>query len=205
MANSTTMMLALAAISGLKTTTADAINRAMRAADLRSEGGKGRGASQMSGSDVFNAALAMVCGLGATGAPEFVRQVIEMEFKNGLLTDGDEVFWEANGDLLRSGSVLRHLHQEPMKDIRVAPTFGPFMSAWIEGLYDDEFAWKEKGKLQVVISHQGPTADVTFDLDGQHLQLSFAARGLVPQIYDWERQTILRGDLFRKLVKIVEE
>ncbi|MCJ8141050.1 hypothetical protein [Falsirhodobacter halotolerans] len=204
MANSTNMAVALAAIFGQTLTSVEGLSRALKKAGLRTDGGKGRGASNMVGQDTFNLAIVLAAGVGMTAAPAFVRNVIDMELKSGVLLQGEQVVW-APGNQPPRGSTLGLMKQDLLPGVEVTSTLGAFMGNWIDGLFDATLPWKEEGVANLEIGLSGPWADFTLEWAGNRLELGFAAQGADPRAEpDWERRIILRGNLFRKLVQIVE-
>lgn len=204
MANSTNMAVALAAIFGQTPTSVEGLSRALQQAGLRTDGGKGRGASNMVGQDTFNLAIALVAGVGMTAAPAFVRKIIDMELKSGVLLQGEQVVWAAGNQPPRS-SALGLMKQDLLPGVEVTSTLGAFMGNWIDGLFDATLPWKDEGIAYFEVGLSGPWADFTLEWAGNRLELGFAAQGADPRAKPaWERRIILRGDLFRDLVQIVE-
>ncbi|REG46973.1 hypothetical protein ATH84_1013102 [Paracoccus versutus] len=204
MANSTNMAVALATIFGQTLTSVEGLSRALKQAGLRTDGGKGRGASNMVGQDTFNLAIVLAAGVGMTAAPAFVRNVIDMELKSGALLQGEQVLW-APGNQPPRGSTLGLMKQDLLPGVEVTSTLGAFMGNWIDGLFDATLPWKEEGVARLEVGLSGPWADFVLEWSGNRLELGFAAQGADPSAEpEWERRLILRGNLFRKLVQIVE-
>lgn len=159
----------------------------------------------MSASDTFNVAVAYASGLGMTTAPAFVRSVIDMKLTDAVHYHGDTSTVWLPSSIHPKSTLLGMLTQDPLPGVRIESTFGPFISGWIEGLYDEALPWKHEGELKLVIGHKGPTADLEMAWGENRLEIAFAAPGVdFYQNRDWERQIVMRGDLFRKLVKIIE-
>lgn len=204
MANSTNMAVALAAIFGQSLTSIEGLSRALKQAGLRTDGGKGRGASNMVGQDTFNLAIVLAAGVGMTAAPAFVRNVIDMELKSGVLLQDGQAVWTPGNQVPR-GSALSLMKQDLLPGVEITSTLGEFMGNWIDGLFDAALPWKEDGVARLEIGLSGPWADFALEWGGNRLELGFAAQGMDPGTEpDWERRIILRGELFRKLVQIVE-
>lgn len=204
MANSTNMALALADIFGQSLTSVENHSRVLKLAGLRTDGGKGRGASKMMGRDTFNLAIALAGGVGMTAAPVFVRQIIDMELKNGVLLQNGEAVWSPS-DQPPQGSLLGFMKQDLLPGVKITSTLGELMGNWIDGLFDTALPWREEGIACLEVGLSGPWADFTLEWAGNRLELGFAGQEVDTRAEpDWERRIILRGDLFRKLVQIVE-
>lgn len=159
----------------------------------------------MKGRDIFNVAITVASGVGMRDAPGFVKSVEEMRLVGGDMFADELQQWEAPS-VRRDGTFhfLMHLVDKPLEDMKVTPTFGPFISAWIDGLFADVFAWREAGDLELRLSHVGPTAEFVFKDQDRDLRLHYAAHGqFTEKKPDWERVTIIRGDVFRKFAEIL--
>lgn len=205
MANSTNMALALAAIFDLSLMTVEGISRALNQAGLRTDGGKGRGASRMTGRDTFNITLALAGSVGMKAAPPFVQNIIDMELKNGVLLQDEQIVWTPS-DQPSKGSVLALMKQDLLPGVQASSTLGDLMAKWIDGIYDADLPWRDQGEAVLKIGLRGQWAEFALDWAGNRLELDFATPGADTNTTPaWENLIILRGDLFRMLVKIVEE
>lgn len=207
MANSTQMAQAISATFGVELVKAEVISRTLMENGLRAQGGRGRGATTMLGRDIFNVAIVLAGGVGMREAPEYVKSIIEMPLDGGYLMQNDRLLWDA--PTLTNGK-FNWLHKampvHPLPDMEVLETFGPFVSAWIDGLFDTAFTWKTRGSLQLEISNVGPRASFSFKDDGKELLLMYATPGFGFTNHPaWERRTVLRGELFRKFVDILTD
>lgn len=205
MVNLSDMTLGLATMFDHTLTSLAGFNRVLKAANLRSDGGKGRGARDMTGQDIAITGIALASGVGMTAAPTFVQGVVDMELKNGVLYQNGELTAWNPLDLPPVTSVLSKMRQDLLPGVQIQRTFGPFISNWIDGLYDQSLPWKQEGELTLVIRHTGPCADLVMEWEGNRLELGFAAPGIdIGQKPAWDRQIVMRGELFREMVKIIE-
>ncbi|MCE8471958.1 hypothetical protein LZ189_23450, partial [Rhodovulum sulfidophilum] len=78
MATKGEMVRALAQRFDLNPNKVDAMTRAMARAGLRTPGGRGRAAADMTGEDIFHLTLALVMGLETKDAPEAVRELSQL-------------------------------------------------------------------------------------------------------------------------------
>lgn len=205
MANSTNMALALASIFDLSLMTVEGISRALSQAGLRTDGGKGRGASRMKGRDTFNISLALAGRVGMKAAPAFVSNIIDMELKSGVFLQDEQVVWTPS-DQAPQGSALGLMKQDLLPGIRAKSTLGEFIGNWIDGMFDAALPWKDEGDAVLEIGLNAQKAKFALDWAGNRLELEFAAPDADPYAAPaWESMIILNGKLFQKLVKIVEE
>lgn len=205
MANSTNMALALATIFDLSLMTVEGISRALSQAGLRTDGGKGRGASRMKGRDTLNISLALAGRVGMKAAPAFVSSIIDMELTRGMLLQDDQLVWTP-GDQPAQGSVLSLMKQDLLPGVRAKSTLGEFIGNWIDGMYEAALPWKDEGDAVLQIRLNAQQSKFALDWAGNRLELQFAAPDADPNAAPaWESMIILNGQLFQKLVKIVEE
>ncbi len=71
------------------------MTRAMAHAGLRTPGGRGRAAADMTGEDIFHLTLALVMGLETKDAPEAVRALSQLRLVHGDLFLDEHIQWEA--------------------------------------------------------------------------------------------------------------
>lgn len=175
MANSRQMAQAISQVFDVPQVRAEVVSRTLMEHGLRASGGRGRGATAMTGRDIFNVAIAVASDIGMRDAPDFVKNVEEMR-----------------------------LVGEPLEGMDVAPTFGPFISSWIDGAFEDMFDWREAEDLELRLSHIGPTVEFAFKDKDREFCLRYAAHGQVAEKKPgWERVTVLRGEVFQEFAKIL--
>ncbi|NBZ89509.1 hypothetical protein [Stagnihabitans tardus] len=203
MATKGEMVRALALLFDLNPNKVDAMTRAMARVGLRTPGGRGRAAADMTGEDIFHLTLALVMGLETKDAPEAVRKLSQMRLVRGFMILDDYIQWEADGHEGSMSKLFDALNRPPVAGLELHRAFGAFCGHWLEAGFrnsDDGFG---PAVVSVVISSTGPHAVFSHESDKGSLTISFGAAANDLKTPEWERRTILSDQLFRRLSDIV--
>lgn len=203
MANSKQMAQAIAQVFDVQQVSAEIISRTLMETGLRTNGGRGRGAFQMTGRDFLNVSIALASGLGMREAPAFVESVVHLPLTGGsLFRDGNPI-WEA--PTLRDGAIplVARLQPKPITGMEVFATLGPAVAGWIDGMMEGLFAWSGTSSIKLEISNIGPTADFEFKSGDDHLVLTYAPEGYDGSTPAWERRTIIRDPVLRQFAALI--
>lgn len=202
MATKGEMVRALAQRFDLNPNKVDAMTRAMARAGLRTPGGRGRAAADMTGEDVFHLTVALVMGLETKDAPEAVRELSHLRLVRGNLFLDDHIQWEANCYGGGESELLDALNRLPVAGLELHRTFGAFCGHWLEEGFNGSDEGDNSASVSVEISSNGPHAVFSHRSDKGSLKLWFgdAARDLKSP--EWERRTILSDKLFRRLSQL---
>lgn len=199
MATKGEMVRALAQRFDLNPNKVDAMTRAMARAGLRTPGGRGRAAADMTGEDIFHLTLALVMGLETKDAPEAVRELSQLRLARGyLLRDGD-LEWAASYTPGVGGKLLDALNRIPVAGMELARTFGAFCGQWLEKGFGANEGGFGSATVSVEVSSNGPHAVFSHQSDYGDLELWFGkgSEDLVEP--EWERRAIMSDTLFRQL------
>ncbi|TNJ38976.1 hypothetical protein [Phaeobacter sp. B1627] len=202
MATKGEMVRALAQRFDLNPNKVDAMTRAMARAGLRTPGGRGRAATDMTGEDIFHLTLALVMGLETKDAPEVVRELSQLRLVRGNLFLDGHIQWEANCDAGGESKLLDVLNRLPVAGLELHRTFGAFCGHWLEEGFNGADEGFNSAPVSVEVSSNGPHAVFSHRSDKGSLKLWFgyAARDL--KTPEWERRTILSDKLFRRLSQL---
>lgn len=199
MATKGEMVRALAQQFDLNPNKVDAMTRAMARAGLRTPGGRGRAAADMTGEDIFHLTLALVMGLETKDAPEIVRGLSQLRLVRGNLFRDDYIQWEAGSDAAGKSMLLDALNRLPVSGLEFSRTFGAFCGYWLEEGFKASEGGFCSAKVSVEVSSNGPYAVFSHQSADGDLSVWF---GGVPEDLgepEWERRAIMSDKLFRRL------
>lgn len=207
MANSKQMAVAVAALLGEEVTTVETISRVLQENQLRTPGGRGRGAAAMTALDIFHVTLTLAAGVGMREAPDFVRKVSSLPLSTGDVEygPGGRVEFSSYSETSAVSMLAWKRKSNPLKDMDIGQSFGNVMASWIDGQFDEVTAWKETGSVRLEISNVGPAARFCFEEDPLVVDLRFGHRRkpteALPAV---ERLTIIRGQIFKEMSRIFQ-
>lgn len=207
MANSTQMAVEVAALLGVELTTVESISRALQESQLRTPGGRGRGAAAMTPLDIFHVTLPLMAGVGMRDAPNFVRKVSSLPLVRGYVDygPGGQVEFSSYSQSSAVSMLAWRRKSNPLKDMDIGQPFGSVIASWIKGQFDDVTRWKEDGSLTIEVSNMGPLARFRFEEVPLRIDLQFGnGREITEALPAWERLTIIRGRLLREMSRIFE-
>ncbi|WP_223636492.1 hypothetical protein [Rhodobacter sp. TJ_12] len=205
MATKGEMVRALAQRFDLNPNKVDAMTRAMARAGLRTPGGRGRAAADMTGEDIFHLTLALVMGLETKDAPEVVRELSQLRLVRGNLFLDGHIQWEANGDAGGESKLLDALNRLPVAGLELHRTFGAFGGQWLEEGFGDPEDGVSSAPVSVEVSSNGPHAVFSHRSDKGSLKLWFGDAATDLKTPEWERRTILSDKLFRRLSNLAHD
>lgn len=204
MATKGEMVRALAQRFDLNPNKVDAMTRAMARAGLRTPGGRGRAAADMTGEDIFHLTLALVMGLETKDAPEAVRELSQLRLVRGNLILDDHIQWEANCYGENKNKLLDALNRLPVAGLELHRTFGAFCGHWLEAGFRDPEDGFGSARVSVEVSSTGPHAVFSHQSDKGSLTLWFGDAAKDLKKPEWERRTILSDKLFRRLSRLAD-
>ena len=202
MATKGEMVRALAQRFDLNPNKVDAMTRAMARAGLRTPGGRGRAAADMTGEDIFHLTLALVMGLETKDAPEAVRELSQLRLVRGNLFLDGHIQWEANCDAGGESKLLDVLNRLPVAGLELHCTFGAFCGHWLEEGFSGVDEGFSSAPVSVEVSSNGPHAVFSHRSDKGSLKLWFGNGARDLHTPEWERRTILSDKLFWRLSQL---
>ena len=199
MATKGAMVRALAEEFDLNPNKVDAMTRAMARAGLRTPGGRGRAAADMTGEDNFHLTLALVMGLVTKDAPEAVGQLSGLRLVQGGLFLDDPIQWSTGYVAEEGSTLLDALNRLPVSGLELIRTFGAFCGHWLEEGFNSSEDGFNSARVSVEVSSNGPHAVFSHQSDDGDLKVWF---GKVPKRWEapeWERRALMSDSLFRRL------
>lgn len=221
---------ALCAEFGVSPMRMKALSQALSEASLRTEGGAGRGAATMTGTDVAIHAISAMLNLATKDAPDVIRSLLAMRLVNYARHLGPNALCEfptqpSGSKLLDALTTVQQKLAMPEAEYPVPETFGAFLGQWVEGILDPTIGTYPQatgnrvrpadGTATLKISLNGHYATYTYVINsGSHefaddfdrVEATYSVDGvLAPVRPKWENMLIITDAVFRRLREIAVE
>lgn len=197
----------LASVFGQSEMRLKALSQSLAAAGLRTGGGAGRGAAQMTGRDVGLHAVALGLDLATKNAAQTLAPIDAMPLQKGLWLHRNELRWDFDLETHKDSKLLVALskaYKGPTKEFPVPHSFGEFLGSWIDGIFEPQLGTYLEGKAKLSIHLAGPKAHFLFEGQGDVFELTYGAEGSMAATRPkWERLLVIREELFQDLADII--
>jgi len=207
MASVKDLRTALAELFGESEMRIKALSQSLSAANLRTHGGVGRGAAQMTGRDVAMHAIALAMQLPTKDAAQVIKSLDEMPLQHGSWFHEDKQFWTFDRPSHIKSAVLSAIAKATKGEEGPFPvyhTFGEFVGAWVDGIFEPQLGRYQEGQTELTLDRDCPHARFIFEGHGDAVELRFYPDGFTaPPRRSWEHPLIIREELFHKLASIV--
>jgi len=160
----------------------------------------------MTGRDAGLHTIALALDLPTKDAASEMAAIDSMTLQKGVWLHDDRILWEAdtkaaNGTLLR---LMTSFQKGPARQFPAPRTFGQFLGAWVDGVFEPELGTYQDGTAELVLHRDGPRARFLYEAGDDVVELYYSAEGFEPAVDPpWEHPLIIRGEMFRRLAKVV--
>lgn len=181
-----------------------ALSQALSAKGLRTDGGSGRGAAQMSGLDVATHAIAVMLDAPTKDAPDVVREIVTMTLANGSWMRDDQPMWEFSAASNNSPmmKILAASHR-PDASFPAPASLGDFLGKWVDGALDPKLGSYSEGTTTLELSSAGPHARFVYQGKRDSVVLIYKPEGaIITKRALWERKLLVTGAVFKRLHEI---
>ena len=181
-----------------------ALSQALSAAGLRTDGGSGRGAAQMSGLDVATHAISVMLDVPTKDAPDVVREIVTMTLANGSWMRDDNMMWEYSAASSTSPmmKMLAAAHR-PDAAFPAPDSLGDLLGKWVDGTLDPKLGTYIDGTTTLELSNAGPHARFVYQGEQDSVVLIYKPEGaIIPKRALWERKLLVTGAVFKRLHEI---
>lgn len=172
---------------------------------LRTPGGSGRGAANMTGRDAGLLTIALALDLQTKDAAAEMSEIDSMTLQSGIWQHGDVTVWAAENHQNTSPLLaqLARTNKGP-HDFPAPYTFGEFLGKWVDGVFEPELGNYLGGNAKLVLHRDGPRARFRYENKKDLVELDYSVSGYTHVVDPpWEHPLIIRGELFRRMAQMV--